>query len=91
MGLLLAFAVGYFTGGRAGGEGLDEVIAALRAIMESEEVESLLVAVRSHAGYALVELGKRLSPEAESPISMQEVLGRIRVMVQPDDVTSDAS
>jgi hypothetical protein len=91
MGLLLAFAVGYFAGARAGGEGLDEVIEALRAVAESEEVEALLSALRSHAGFALQELGKRLSPQADSPITMQEVLGRFRDVVRPEDITSDAS
>jgi hypothetical protein len=91
MGILLAFAVGYFAGGRAGGEGLDEVIAALKSVAESDEVEALVAALRSHASFALQELGKRLSPGAEGPLSMQDVLGRLRVMTNPDDLTSDVS
>ncbi len=91
MGVLLAFAVGYFAGGRAGGEGLDEVIAALKAVKDSEEVGDLLAALRSHAGFALQELGKRLSTEPDQPISIQDVLSRVRSLVRPGDATSGES
>jgi hypothetical protein len=88
MGILMAFAVGYFAGGRAGGEGLDEVMAALKAVKESDEVEALLAALRAHAGFAFQELGKWLSAQPDQPINMHEALSRLRGMVRPDDATS---
>jgi hypothetical protein len=91
MGILMAFAVGYFAGGRAGGEGLDEVIAALKAVKDSEEVEALLAALRAHAGFALQELGKRLSAQPDQPINMREALSRLRDTVRPQDATSAES
>jgi hypothetical protein len=60
MSLLVAFAVGYVVGARGGNEGLDEVIASLKAIRDSDEVKDLALAVRSHVTYTLRELATRL-------------------------------
>jgi hypothetical protein len=87
MGLIMAFVAGFIVGGRGGNEGLDEVVAALQAVRESQEVEDLLVAVRSHASHALQEVGKWLEPGSE-PISMGTILERARAVVQRDPKAS---
>jgi hypothetical protein len=84
MGLIMAFVAGYFVGGRGGNEGFDEVVSALKALSESQEVEDLLKALRSHTSHVLQELGKRLEPEYEGPMSMDTILDRARGFVQRD-------
>jgi hypothetical protein len=82
VGLILAFAAGYFVGARGGNEGFEEVVAAARAVGESQEVEDLLRALRSHAGHALQELGKRLGSEADEPLTISAILEGARGMFQ---------
>jgi hypothetical protein len=84
MGLLMAFVVGYVVGGRGGGEGFDEVVASLQAVRDSQEVEDLLVALRSHAGHVLKELGSRLEGGASAPVSISSILERAKSFVQND-------
>ena len=84
MGLIMAFVAGYYVGGRGGNEGFDEVVGALKALGESQEVEDLLKALRSHASHVLQELGKRLEPEYDGPVSMATILDRARSFVQKD-------
>ena len=91
MGVLLAFAVGYVIGARAGSQGYEEVADAFVAVRESAEFRALVGALRSHAGFVLSELGQRLAPGAAEPITMQEVLARVRGVVRPDGATSPAS
>jgi uncharacterized protein YbjT (DUF2867 family) len=81
VGLILAFIAGFFLGGRAGSQGLDDVIAAARAVADSEEVEALLGAVRSHASHTLTELARRLDGTEGEPISMTDLMDRARNLV----------
>lgn len=92
MGVLLAFAVGYVVGARAGKQGLDELKAALNELVASEEFDSLVVAARSHASHALREAAARLSSDPDQPLTVGDVVGRLRARLRPDDdVTSTAS
>jgi hypothetical protein len=88
MGLIMAFVAGYFVGGRGGNEGFEEVVDALKALAESQEAEDLLKALRSHASHILQELGKRLEPEYDGPVSMNTILDRARGFVQRDATES---
>jgi hypothetical protein len=81
MGLILAFVAGFIVGGRGGNEGFEEVAAALKAVGESQEVEDLLVAMRSHASHLLQEVGRWLEP-GEEPVSMGSILERARAIAQ---------
>lgn len=78
MGLLLAFAVGYAIGARAGEQGYGEVVDALKAVRESEEFQSLLAAGRTHVGAVLSELGARLSDDDGEGLSVDAVVARAR-------------
>lgn len=91
MGVLLAFAVGYVVGARAGDEGYQEVADAVVAVRRSAEFQGLVRAVRAHAGHVLGELGRRLSPDAADPLTVQEVLDRVRSAARSAGVTSPAS
>jgi hypothetical protein len=78
VGLILAFAAGFFVGGRGGNEGLDEVLAAIRVVRDSNEFEDLLAALRSHASHTFRELADRLGSDTKEPITMSSVLDQAR-------------
>jgi hypothetical protein len=92
VGLLLAFAVGWLVGGRAGSEGLDEMIDAVKGVASSEELRGLVHALRSHTSHALKEIGARLTDD-DDPLTIEEVVDRLRQIVAQgiDDLTSSAS
>jgi hypothetical protein len=48
MGTLFGFVVGYIVGARAGSQGFEEVVDALRTVRDSEEFQALGEVVRSH-------------------------------------------
>ena len=85
MGLLLVFAAGYVMGARAGGESLDEVVDAMRAIRESEEFHDFLKAMRTHTAHSLrgvatmIENGRERGNGATAPSS--DLLERVRLIV----------
>jgi hypothetical protein len=60
MGVLLAFAVGYAIGARAGSQDFDDVVDAVKAIGRSQEFHDLLTSLRSHAAHTLRELATQL-------------------------------
>ena len=86
MGVLLAFAVGYTVGAKAGAKGFEEVVASLKAIRESDEFAAMLSALRSHVGYALREVADVMN-ESEAP-AVGDILDRVRNLVRPKDATS---
>ncbi len=88
MGVLLAFAVGYVVGARAGEEGYQDVVDAISAIRRSEEFQAFVDALRRHAGATLEQLAQRLSSDGE-PLSVEDVLGRARQLI--DRATSSGS
>jgi hypothetical protein len=88
VGILVAFAVGYAFGAKAGTEGLEEVMASIRVVRESEEFEALLSAVRSYLSHALQELGKSLAPETQRPQTVNDLLGRLRTPASGVDPSS---
>jgi len=83
VGILMAFAVGYAVGARAGSEGYDELIASFKAVRDSEEFKGLIAALRSHTGHVLREVGARLATDADQPITVDEVIARVRSVVRP--------
>ena len=89
MGILLAFCAGWLTCAR-GGQTSDDVLEALNAVRNSEEVADLVAALRQHAGYSLRTLGEKLldSGDNRPSASVVDILTRVRAMVQPVDATS---
>jgi hypothetical protein len=86
MGVVLAFAAGYFLGAKAGREELDEVLEALQAIRRSEEFNDLVRALRSHAASALREVAALLDrADVDAPdlsaVSTQDLVERVKALV----------
>jgi hypothetical protein len=82
MGILLAFAVGYAIGARAGSENFDEVVDSVKAVRDSEEFASLVKALRSHAGHTLRELASLVDgTAAPSTGSAQDLVERVRKLI----------
>ena len=88
MGLVLVFAAGYVMGSRAGGESLDEVIDAVRAIRESEEFHDFVKALRTHTAHSLralatlVERDRQPTDVTGSAGAMSaDLLDRVRLIV----------
>lgn len=61
MGTLFGFAVGYIVGARAGSQGFDEVVEALRTVRDSDEFQALQEALRTHVRGSVRTLGAWLS------------------------------
>jgi hypothetical protein len=81
MGILLAFAVGYAIGAKAGSESFDEVVEALKAVGNSEEFSSLVKALRSHAGHALRELATAVDGSGQEAGTTQDLVDRVRKLI----------
>ena len=88
MGALLAFTVGYVVGARAGTEGLEEVMASIRTLRDSEEFEALVSAMRSYLSHTLQELGGLVAPESQRPHTVTDLLSRLRSPVSEVDPPS---
>ncbi len=83
MGILFAFVAGWATCAR-GGQTTDEVVEALKAIRDSQEVADLLAALRQHAGFSLKSLAESLLDSGDGPpTSATDLLARVRALVQP--------
>lgn len=67
MGALVALAIGYVIGARAGSKDLDQVTAALRALTASDEFADVVAAMRSHVGHTLREVGGMIEGSREAP------------------------
>ena len=79
---LLDFAVGYALGGKAGNQGLDEVVGAARDSLHSKEFQALLAAARSHAGATLKQLGELVEAGEVTPPPMDNVLDMVKALVE---------
>lgn len=92
MGIILAFFAGWATASKAGSQSHDEVVAALKAVRDSEEVADLVRALRNHAGFAFREFGTRLLDNGDSrPPSVPDLIARVRTLVTPTKGPSPAS
>jgi hypothetical protein len=81
MGVLLALAVGYAIGAKAGAEGYEEVVQSLKAIRDSEEFTALLSALRSHASHVLKEVADVVATDGELP-AVGDLVERVRAMAR---------
>ena len=82
MEILIAFAVGWAIGTKSGGDTYEDLVAAIKAVRDSDEFRELIVAARSHAGHVLVEIGQRVAPGSHETMSMEDVLARVRGAVR---------
>jgi hypothetical protein len=89
MGVLFGFFVGWAVGARGGRKGFDDVVAAAKEVLRSEEVATLQTAVRLHAEYTLRQLADWLQETREAGTTTDDVLTRVRRLVQPDSLDDD--
>jgi hypothetical protein len=91
MGIVLAFAFGYFVGANAGKEGYQDVVDAVHAVRDSEEFHGLVAALRSHAAATLKQLGALIEDSDGEPLVPARLLDRVRdLMDRPVDVGAAA-
>jgi hypothetical protein len=82
MEILMAFAVGYFIGARAGNEGFEDVVSSFQAVRESDEFKGLVDALRSHVSHTLLQLSSIVGGDAKLPVkSVTDVVTRVRHLV----------
>lgn len=81
MGVLLGFFVGWAVGARGGRKGYDDVVAAAKEVLRSEEAATLQAALRMHAEYTLRQLADWLQETRESGGGVEDVMSRVRRLV----------
>ena len=81
MGVLLGFFVGWAVGARGGKQGYDDVVAAAKEVLRSDEVATLQAAVRMHAEYTLRQLADWLQETREGGGAVDDVMARVRRLV----------
>lgn len=90
MGILAAFFAGWVVGSRTGERGYQDVTAALRRLRDSQEMRDLALALRSHVGYTLEEVARRLRDEGQ-PVNVGDVVETARRLLRGEDPTSTSS
>lgn len=85
MGVLIGFLVGWAVGARGGKKGYDEVVAAGKEVLRSEEFETLQTVLRMHAEFTLRQLADWLQETREAGNVTEDVLTRARRLVQSDE------
>lgn len=68
MGTLIGFAVGYVFGTRAGREGFEQFVTALREVRQSEQFAGLVHAMTGHLEHILHEMNSHLVDERPSAL-----------------------
>jgi hypothetical protein len=85
MGVLLAWVVGYVVGARAGSKDFDEVVQAVRELRESEEMQGLWDALRSHLAHTLRSTADMVERgEAPSTAGAMDLVDRVRLLMRRD-------
>lgn len=79
---LIDFAAGYALGGKAGNQGLDDIVSAARQVLQSREFQSLVAAARTHAGSTLRQLGDLVEGGEAAPPAMDNVLDMVKALVE---------
>jgi hypothetical protein len=83
MGVLLAWAVGYVVGTRAGPKGFDDIVRAVKEVRDSDEVRNLWSAVRAHAAHTLRSTADLLEhAEVPHPAPAGDLVDRVRLMMR---------
>lgn len=91
VGVVIGFLAGWATCAR-GGRSTEEVLEALKAVRESQEVADLVAALRLHAGFSLRALGEWLLESGErAPDAATDLMARVRAIVQPAGGTAGGS
>lgn len=79
---IVDFAAGYALGGRAGNQGIDEIVEAGRDVFRSREFQALVSAARSHAAATFRQLGDLVDGGEEAPPVVDNVLDLVKALVE---------
>lgn len=79
---IIDFAAGYALGGKAGNQGVDEVVGAAREVFKSREFQALVGAARNHAAATLRQLGDLVEGGEAAPPAMDNVLDMVKALVE---------
>lgn len=86
---LADFAAGWALGAKTGNEGFDDVICTARGIFSSKQFQDFLAAVRSHAAFALREMGDLVDTE-ETKAPTGDLVDFVRALVERRDAAISA-
>ena len=81
---LADFAAGWALGAKTGNQGFDEVLETAREIVRSKEFADFASAIRSHAAYALRELGDLVDSE-QAPAVAEDLVDVVRSLIKRRD------
>lgn len=86
MKVLVALAVGYVVGAHSGRRDLDQVVASVKALRESDELADVVAAVRSHVSHTLRGLADSLErPASGGPQAADgDLVERVRGIIGQD-------
>jgi hypothetical protein len=90
---LFDFGAGYFLGGKAGNQGIDEFLGAGREVINSREFQALVNAARNHAAATFRQLGDLVEGGEggeEATPAMDNVLDLVKALVERRDRLFDA-
>lgn len=87
---LADFAAGWALGAKTGNEGFDDVIATAKGIFSSKEFQDFLAAVRSHAAFALREMGDLVDTEVTDKTPTGDLVDFVRALVERRDAAINA-
>ena len=86
---LADFVAGWALGAKTGNEGFDDVIVTAKGIFSSKEFQDFLAAVRSHAAFALREMGDLVDTE-ETETPSGDLVDFVRALVERRDAAITA-
>jgi hypothetical protein len=87
---LLDFAAGWALGAKTGSQGFDDVVATAKGIFSSKEFQDFLNAVRSHAAFALREMGDLVDTEVPDKTPAGDLVDFVRALVERRDAAIQA-
>ncbi|HWW54097.1 MAG TPA: hypothetical protein VNY84_10020 [Acidimicrobiales bacterium] len=82
MGVLLAFAVGYVIGARAGSQDFDDVVKAVNEIRQSEEFNGFLSALRSHVSHTLRDVANVIDETRVESVNSQDLVDHVKQLIR---------
>jgi hypothetical protein len=86
---LADFVAGWALGAKTGNEGFEDVIVTAKGIFSSKEFQDFLAAVRSHAAFALREMGDLVDTE-ETETPSGDLVDFVRALVERRDAAITA-
>jgi hypothetical protein len=82
VGVLLAFAVGYVIGARAGSQDFDDVVKAVNEIRQSEEFNGFLSALRSHVSHTLRDVANVIDETRVESVNSQDLVDHVKQLIR---------